>query len=147
MGLYDDLRLEEEEEKFGLANDDNDGTDDSDAESEGTPSYISPQGTSHFATDPPQRSSKKHDKDEESVASGSRRDDSPIQKKPTVGLQLRSKFRVTCMCPSLTHTSEPSLATERMSSLSLAFVSHIKVSIQRNHHQIQTLRNSQCLAY
>lgn len=38
MGLYDDLRLEEEEEKFGLANDDNDASDDSDSQSEGKPS-------------------------------------------------------------------------------------------------------------
>lgn len=40
MGLYDELRLEEEEEKFGLANDDNDGSDDSDAQSEGKPFNI-----------------------------------------------------------------------------------------------------------
>lgn len=96
MGLYDDLRLEEEEEKFGLANDD-DGTDDSDAQSEGKPLIITLPNLSHFVTEPPQRSTKKHDKDEESVASGSRRDDSPVQKKPTVGLQLRSAFRVPSM--------------------------------------------------
>lgn len=97
MGLYDDLHLEEEEEKFGLANDDNDASDDSDAQSEGKPPNISPPGLSDLATEPPQRSSKKHDKDEESVASGSKRDDSPILKKTGVGLQLRSEFRVTGM--------------------------------------------------
>jgi len=99
MGLYDDLHLEEEEEKFGLANDDNDASDDSDAQSEGRPSSLSALSPSDSATEPPQRSSKKHDKDEESVASGSKRDDSPIQKKP--GLQLRSELRVTCVFFSL----------------------------------------------
>ncbi|KIJ20116.1 hypothetical protein PAXINDRAFT_160751 [Paxillus involutus ATCC 200175] len=74
-GLYDDLNLEEEEEKFGLANDDDDGSDDSDAQSE----------------EVPPRTTKKHDKDEESVTSSSKRDDSPIQKKSGVTLQLRTK--------------------------------------------------------
>lgn len=41
MGIYDDLRLEEEEEKFGLANDDNDDSEDSDAHSEGKPFHVS----------------------------------------------------------------------------------------------------------
>lgn len=104
MELYDDLHLEEEEEKFGLANDDNDASDDSDAQSEGKSVNISPPTRSDLATEPPQRSSKKHDKDEESVASGSKRDDSPVQKRPTVGLQLRSEFRVTCMFLSLNLT-------------------------------------------
>ncbi|KAG6378880.1 Not1 N-terminal domain, CCR4-Not complex component-domain-containing protein [Boletus reticuloceps] len=97
LGLYDDLRLEEEEEKFGIANDDNDASDDSDAQSD----------------DPPQRSTKKHDKDEESVASGSKRDDSPVQKKPAVGLQLRK--------PSLVTESKPppnlNFAQQPMSSI------------------------------
>ncbi|KAG9317620.1 Not1 N-terminal domain, CCR4-Not complex component-domain-containing protein [Chiua virens] len=94
MGLYDDLRLEEEEEKFGLANDDDD-SDDSDAQSE----------------DPPQR--KKHDKDEESVASGSKRDDSPIQKKPGVGLQLRKPSLATESKPP----PNPNFAQQPMSSI------------------------------
>ncbi|KAF8450345.1 Not1 N-terminal domain, CCR4-Not complex component-domain-containing protein [Boletus edulis BED1] len=97
LGLYDDLRLEEEEEKFGIANDDNDVSDDSDAQSD----------------EPPQRSSKKHDKDEESVASGSKRDDSPVQKKPAVALQLRK--------PSLVTESKPppnlNFAQQPMSSI------------------------------
>ncbi|KAH0840088.1 Not1 N-terminal domain, CCR4-Not complex component-domain-containing protein [Lanmaoa asiatica] len=105
MGLYDDLRLEEEEEKFGLANDDNEGSDDSDAQ---TPSDL--------ATEPPQRSTKKHDKDEESVASGSKRDDSPIQKKPGVGLQLRSEFPVTHIFHSKPPPN-PNFAQQPMSSI------------------------------
>ncbi|KAF8558818.1 hypothetical protein OG21DRAFT_1432475 [Imleria badia] len=96
MGLYDDLRLEEEEEKFGLANDDDD-SDDSDAQSE----------------ELPQRSSKKHDKDEESVASGSRRDDSPVQKKATVGLQLRKPSLATEPKPP----PNPNFAQQPMSSI------------------------------
>ena len=97
MGLYDDLHLEEEEEKFGLANDDNEGSDNSDAQSEGKPMLVPNPGSSDLVAEPPQRSSKKHDKDEESVASGSRRDDSPIQKKAGVGIQLRSECQVACM--------------------------------------------------
>ncbi|KAI9574514.1 Not1 N-terminal domain, CCR4-Not complex component-domain-containing protein [Boletus coccyginus] len=97
MGLYDDLRLEEEEEKFGLANDDNEASDDSDAQSE----------------EPPQRSSKKHDKDEESAASGSKRDDSPIQKKPGMGLQLRKTSLATEPKPP----PNPNFAQQPMSSI------------------------------
>ncbi|KIJ70459.1 hypothetical protein HYDPIDRAFT_105187 [Hydnomerulius pinastri MD-312] len=78
-GLYDDLNLEEEEEKFGLANDDDENSDDSDAQSE----------------DVPMRTPKKHDKDEESVASSSKRDDSPVQKKSGVTLQLRKASLAT----------------------------------------------------
>ncbi|KAF9247142.1 Not1 N-terminal domain, CCR4-Not complex component-domain-containing protein [Melanogaster broomeanus] len=73
-GLYDDLNLEEEEEKFGLANDEEDGSDDSDAQSE----EVLP------------RTTKKHDKDEESIASSSKQNDSPVQKKSVVALQLRT---------------------------------------------------------
>ncbi|KAI6122771.1 Not1 N-terminal domain, CCR4-Not complex component-domain-containing protein [Pisolithus croceorrhizus] len=69
-GIYDELNLGEEEEKFGLANDDEDGSEDSGSASE----------------DHPQRTPKKHDKDDESVST-SKRDESPVQKKP--GLQLR----------------------------------------------------------
>jgi len=69
-GIYDDLNLDEEEEKFGLAPDDDD-SDESDVGSEDLP---------------PRTPSKKHD--EESVTS-SKRDDSPILKKAAVTLQLR----------------------------------------------------------
>ncbi|KAG8218806.1 Not1 N-terminal domain, CCR4-Not complex component-domain-containing protein [Butyriboletus roseoflavus] len=79
MGLYDDLRLEEEEEKF----------------------------------EPPQRLTKKHDKDEESVASGSKRDDSPVQKKPGVGLQLRKASLATETKPP----PNPNFAQQPMSSI------------------------------
>ncbi|GLB33416.1 putative not1 N-terminal domain, CCR4-Not complex component [Lyophyllum shimeji] len=71
-GIYDDLNLDEEEEKFGLAGDDDD-TDGSDEISEDIP---------------PRTPSKKHD--EESVAS-SKRDDSPILKKATVPIALRKQ--------------------------------------------------------
>ncbi|KAF9451749.1 hypothetical protein P691DRAFT_662624 [Macrolepiota fuliginosa MF-IS2] len=65
-GIYDELNLEEEEEKFGLVVEEDD-TSNSDGASEGD---------------------KKHD--EESVSS-SKRDDSPILKKASVTLQLRTK--------------------------------------------------------
>lgn len=65
---------------------------------------LPPPSPPNLIIEPPQRSTKKHDKDEESVASGSKRDDSPIQKKPGVGLQLRSEFRVTCILPCLNDT-------------------------------------------
>ncbi|KAF8631208.1 hypothetical protein AX15_002539 [Amanita polypyramis BW_CC] len=69
-GIYDDLNLDEEEEKFGLVNDD----DDSDGSEEGSEDI------------PPRVQAKKHD--EESVASG-KRDESPILKKAAATLQLR----------------------------------------------------------
>ncbi|KAG6889055.1 hypothetical protein C0995_004338 [Termitomyces sp. Mi166 len=74
-GIYDDLNLDEEEEKFGLAGDDNNNndSDDSDEMSEDVP---------------PRTPSKKHD--EESVTS-SKRDDSPILKKASVSIGLRTK--------------------------------------------------------
>ncbi|KAG6813466.1 hypothetical protein H0H92_010800 [Tricholoma furcatifolium] len=71
-GIYDELNLDEEEEKFGIAPDDAD-SDESDEASEDIP---------------PRTPSKKHD--EESVAS-SKRDDSPILKKASVSIGLRIK--------------------------------------------------------
>ncbi|EGO01612.1 hypothetical protein SERLA73DRAFT_166161 [Serpula lacrymans var. lacrymans S7.3] len=73
-GIYDDLNLDEEEEKFGLAADDDDDSDGSEEASEDLPTRTP---------------SKKHDKDEESVAS-SKRDDSPILKKAGTTLQMRT---------------------------------------------------------
>ncbi|KAK0191316.1 Not1 N-terminal domain, CCR4-Not complex component-domain-containing protein [Armillaria mellea] len=70
-GIYDDLNLDEEEEKFGLPAGDDDDSDESDEHSE---------------VDLPPRTPKKHD--EESVAS-SKQHESPILKKST--LQLRTK--------------------------------------------------------
>ncbi|KAJ3514892.1 hypothetical protein NLJ89_g2114 [Agrocybe chaxingu] len=69
-GIYDELHLDEEEERYGLVQDEDD-SDDSDGASE----------------DVPPRVTKKHD--EESVTS-SKRDDSPILKKASVSLNLRS---------------------------------------------------------
>lgn len=70
-GIYDELNLDEEEEKFGLVNDDNESDDSEDASDDV----------------PPRTPSKKHD--EESVASSSKRDGSPVLKKAPVTLQLR----------------------------------------------------------
>ncbi|KAF4619725.1 hypothetical protein D9613_005426 [Agrocybe pediades] len=70
-GIYDELNLDEEEEKFGLLADENDSGS-SDEESEDVPS----------------RPTKKHD--EESVSS-SKRDESPILKKASVSLSLRKQ--------------------------------------------------------
>ncbi|EKM80265.1 hypothetical protein AGABI1DRAFT_127944 [Agaricus bisporus var. burnettii JB137-S8] len=68
-GIYDELNLEEEEEKFGLvADEDESSSSDSGSEDKTT------------------RPAKKHE--EESVSSG-KRDDSPILKKAAVTLQLR----------------------------------------------------------
>ncbi|TFY75339.1 hypothetical protein EWM64_g8673 [Hericium alpestre] len=70
-GLYDELNLDEEEEKFGRLIVDEQESD-SDEASEDLP---------------PRTPSKKHD--EESVTSSSKRDESPIMKKAGVTLQLR----------------------------------------------------------
>ncbi|KAI0316360.1 Not1 N-terminal domain, CCR4-Not complex component-domain-containing protein [Amylostereum chailletii] len=73
LGIYDDLRLDEEEERFGkLVHEDHD-SDDSDEASE----------------DLPQRTPSKK-LDEESVTS-SKRDESPIMKKASASLQLRTR--------------------------------------------------------
>ncbi|KAG6840812.1 hypothetical protein C0991_004167 [Blastosporella zonata] len=71
-GIYDELNLDEEEEKFGLAADD-----------------IESDGSDEMSEDiPPRTPSKKHD--EESVTS-SKRDDSPILKKASVSIGLRKQ--------------------------------------------------------
>ncbi|KAJ6627491.1 Not1 N-terminal domain, CCR4-Not complex component-domain-containing protein [Mycena sp. CBHHK59/15] len=70
-GIYDDLNLDEEEEKFGLAAEDDD-TDESDIGSEDLP---------------PRTSSKKND---EGSVTSSKQNDSPILKKAAVTLQLRT---------------------------------------------------------
>lgn len=91
--MYDELNLDEEEEKFGLVNDGERESDESEDESEGPFSML----LIHFifvslcVEDlPPRTPSKKHD--EESVSS-SKRDESPILKKAGVTLQLRSELR------------------------------------------------------
>ncbi|EKM59625.1 uncharacterized protein PHACADRAFT_250243 [Phanerochaete carnosa HHB-10118-sp] len=73
-GIYDELNLDEEEEKFGLVNDDhNNDSDESEDASEDLP---------------PRTPSKKQQHDEESVTS-SKRDGSPVLKKATTTLQMR----------------------------------------------------------
>ncbi|KAI0347054.1 hypothetical protein BDW22DRAFT_1417058 [Trametopsis cervina] len=72
-GIYDELNLEEEEEKFGLAQEEHED-DDSDEASEDLPPRT------------PSSKSKQHD--DESVTS-SKRDGSPVLKKAPVALQLR----------------------------------------------------------
>ncbi|KAI0786407.1 Not1 N-terminal domain, CCR4-Not complex component-domain-containing protein [Abortiporus biennis] len=69
-GIYDELNLDEEEEKFGLANDDNESDESEDA-----------------SEDLPPRTPLKKHHDEESVSSSKR--DSPVLKKASVSLQLR----------------------------------------------------------
>ncbi|KAF5388110.1 hypothetical protein D9615_000039 [Tricholomella constricta] len=91
-GIYDDLNLDEEEEKFGLAPDDDD-SDSSDEMSEDIP---------------PRTPSKKHD--EESVTS-SKRDDSPILKKASVSIGLRKHSVDTKPPPN------PNFAQQPMSSI------------------------------
>ncbi|PPQ75538.1 LOW QUALITY PROTEIN: hypothetical protein CVT26_012528 [Gymnopilus dilepis] len=71
-GIYDELNLDEEEEKFGLVADD-ESSESSDEVSEDVP---------------PRPAAKKHD--EESVTS-SKRDDSPILKKASASLNLRKQ--------------------------------------------------------
>ncbi|OJA20751.1 hypothetical protein AZE42_12283, partial [Rhizopogon vesiculosus] len=79
-GIYAELNLEEEEEKFSLINyDDDDDSDDADVASDDIPQWTP---------------NKRHDKDEESVAS-SKRDDSPVQKKLPVTPQLREPSSAT----------------------------------------------------
>ncbi|KAJ7688397.1 Not1 N-terminal domain, CCR4-Not complex component-domain-containing protein [Mycena rosella] len=86
-GIYDDLNLDEEEEKFGLAPEDDD-SDASDVGSEGPlASRICFPVSSRFLDLPPRPSSKKID--EESVTS-SKQNDSPILKKAAVTIQLRT---------------------------------------------------------
>ncbi|KAG5650364.1 hypothetical protein H0H81_012490 [Sphagnurus paluster] len=87
-GIYDDLNLDEEEEKFGLAPDDDD-SDDSDEMSEDIP---------------PRTPSKKHD--EESVTS-SKRDDSPILKKASVSIGLRKQSVDTKPPPNPNFAQQP----------------------------------------
>ncbi|KAG5645759.1 hypothetical protein DXG03_005296 [Asterophora parasitica] len=91
-GIYDELNLDEEEEKFGLAPDDDD-SDSSDEMSEDVP---------------PRTPSKKLD--EESVTS-SKRDDSPILKKASVSIGLRKQSMDTKPPPN------PNFAQQPMSSI------------------------------
>ncbi|PPR02480.1 hypothetical protein CVT24_002029 [Panaeolus cyanescens] len=86
-GIYDDLHLDEEEEKWGLPAEDPD-SDDSDEASE----------------DVPPRPTKKHD--EESVSS-SKRDDSPILKKAAASLSLRKQSVDTKPPPNLNLSQQP----------------------------------------
>lgn len=107
-GIYDELNLEEEEEQFGLAGDDDDDSDESDAASDDRP---------------PRTPNKRHEKDEESVAS-SKRDDSPVQKKAGMTLQLR----------------KPSIATEVKPPPNPNFTQQPMASILRANLQPATTR-------
>ncbi|KAF8913733.1 Not1 N-terminal domain, CCR4-Not complex component-domain-containing protein [Gymnopilus junonius] len=96
-GIYDELNLDEEEEKFGLA------ADDDDSESSGEIS----EGVCSSTT------AKKHD--EESVTS-SKRDDSPILKKASASINLRKQSVDTKPPPNLTFAQQP-MSTILKSSL------------------------------
>ncbi|KAJ7499261.1 Not1 N-terminal domain, CCR4-Not complex component-domain-containing protein [Mycena latifolia] len=93
-GIYDDLNLDEEEEKFGLAPEDDD-SDDSDVGSEDLP---------------PRPSTKKID--EESVTS-SKQNDSPILKKAPVTIQLRK----TSIDATAKPPPNPNFAQQPMASI------------------------------
>ncbi|OBZ71793.1 General negative regulator of transcription subunit 3 [Grifola frondosa] len=93
-GIYDELNLDEEEEKFGLANDEE--SDESEEASEDLPLRTP---------------SKKHD--EESVASSKRGDSSPILKKANVTLQLRKPSIVADTKPP----PNPNFAQQPMASI------------------------------
>ncbi|KAI0698915.1 Not1 N-terminal domain, CCR4-Not complex component-domain-containing protein [Cytidiella melzeri] len=71
-GIYDELNLEEEEEKFGLAQEEHESDDSEDASEDL----------------PPRTPSKSKQHDDESVTS-SKRDGSPVLKKAPIALQLR----------------------------------------------------------
>lgn len=92
-GIYDDLNLDEEEEKFGrLITEDHD-SDGSDDASEGAlfrVQLLTIQPSAPTADLPPRTPSKKHD--EESMGSSKREDSSPILKKAGAALQLRSTY-------------------------------------------------------
>ena len=92
-GIYDELNLDEEEEKFGLANDEED-SDDSEDPSEGEFPQLARCALLSvdisLADLPPRTPSKKHH-DDESVASSKRGDVSPIMKKAVPTIPARSE--------------------------------------------------------
>ncbi|TFK73033.1 hypothetical protein BDN72DRAFT_835356 [Pluteus cervinus] len=96
-GIYDDLNLDEEEEKFGLAINEDDDSEESDEASEDLP---------------PRTPSKKHD--EESVTS-SKRDDSPILKKAGVALTMR-KASVDTKPPNINFVQQPMASVVKASA-------------------------------
>ncbi|KAF8974742.1 Not1 N-terminal domain, CCR4-Not complex component-domain-containing protein [Flammula alnicola] len=103
-GIYDELNLDEEEEKFGLAAED-DESDESDEASEGLCTVTYDATIPNTITDiPSTRPTKKHD--EESVTS-SKRDDSPILKKAAISLNLRKQSVDTKPPPNLNFAQQP----------------------------------------
>ncbi|KAI0069224.1 hypothetical protein BV25DRAFT_1910918 [Artomyces pyxidatus] len=98
-GMYDDLNLDEEEEKFGRLQVDEPESDESDEGSE--------------ADLPPRTPSKKHD--EESVTSSKREESSPILKKAGVTLQLRKHSIASESAPK--PPPNPNFAQQPMSSI------------------------------
>lgn len=82
-----------------MAADEEDEDSGSEAASEGTrrlnerPTYTSKRDIDL----PPRTPSKKHDRDEESVTSSNKRDGSPVLKKASTTLQLRSEFPTPIM--------------------------------------------------
>jgi CCR4-NOT transcription complex subunit 3 len=92
-GIYDDLNLDEEEEKFGrliTEDHDSDGSDDASEGASSRVQFADLQPSAPTADLPPRTPSKKHD--EESMASSKREESSPILKKAGVALQLRSRY-------------------------------------------------------
>ncbi|KAI0260512.1 Not1 N-terminal domain, CCR4-Not complex component-domain-containing protein [Gloeopeniophorella convolvens] len=100
-GMYDDLNLDEEEEKFGRLITEEHDSDGSDDGSEGARADL-----------PPRTPSKKHD--EESVSSSKREETSPIMKKAGAALQLR-KHSTASEAPK--PPPNPNFAQQPMSSI------------------------------
>ena len=101
-GIYDELNLDEEEEKFGLVGDDHGNeSDESEDVSEGRlliSLYAYDLPDCRFVDLPPRTPSKKQQHDDESVSS-SKRDSSPVLKKATATLQLRSRSPIPSLIP------------------------------------------------
>ncbi|KAF8665601.1 hypothetical protein AX16_000058 [Volvariella volvacea WC 439] len=98
-GIYDDLNLDEEEEKFGLGNNDDPSSESSDEASEDLP--------------PRTPNKKGQDKQDEESVTSSRRDESPIMKKASISLQGIRKLSVVESKPP----PNPNFAQQPMASV------------------------------
>ncbi|KAL0949175.1 hypothetical protein HGRIS_009253 [Hohenbuehelia grisea] len=92
-GIYDELNLDEEEEKFGLVAEDDDGEDSDEASEVDLPP-------------PPRTPSSKKQHDEESTSS-SKQASSPVLKKAAVSLQLRKQSVDSKPPPALNFSQQP----------------------------------------
>lgn len=95
-GIYDELNLGEQEEKFGLANDDDDASD----------------GSESLGDDHPPRTPKKHDREDDAL-SNSKRDESPVHKKASLQTRKPSSAAEKASKPP----PNPNFAQQPMSSI------------------------------